>query len=48
MIIQDYLKMRFLKNNHPKYHKYMNEWINNITDIQLYYFKKEMNKLIHD
>ena len=45
MNIQNYLIMRFLKNNHRKYHKYVNEWINNVTDVQLCYFKKEIQKL---
>lgn len=40
-----YLSERFLRNNHPKYHKYCNEWINNITADQLRYFMEEKRRI---
>lgn len=29
-IIKEYLTQRFIRNNHPKYYKYCEEWINNV------------------
>lgn len=29
--MKNYLQQRFLRNNHPKYHKYMDEWISGVT-----------------
>lgn len=45
MTIDEYLVYRFRKNNHNKYLKYMQEWINGITKTQLDYFKKEKERL---
>lgn len=44
-IIREYLTQRFLKNNHTKYYKYCNDWINNVTEDQLDYFIKEKDRL---
>lgn len=44
-IIKEYLTQRFLKNNHTKYYKYCNEWIDNVTKEQLNYFIKEKDRL---
>lgn len=41
----EYLRHRFLKNNHPKYHKYCDEWIANTTEEQCAYFHIEMKRL---
>lgn len=41
MVLFDYLRERFYKNNHVKYRKYFDEWLSNITEIQLFYFEKE-------
>ena len=41
MTINAYLMYRFLHNNHTKYHKYVYEWIENLTENQISYFKKE-------
>lgn len=46
MTIDEYLLVKFIRSNHPKYRKYAVEWINNLTTEQLSYFKKEMIKLI--
>lgn len=40
-----YLTKRFLGNNHPKYHKYMQEWVDNVTPTQLAYFELEKERL---
>jgi hypothetical protein len=45
MDIQSYLIYRFKYNNHNKYLKYMNNWINNVTENQLQYFKLEKERL---
>ena len=46
MTIDEYLLVRFIRSNHPKYRKYAVEWVNNLTIEQLSYFKKEMIKSI--
>lgn len=43
----DFLRWRCRMNWHPKYHKYINEWISNVTSEQLSYFEKEMSNLIN-
>ena len=39
--MREYLRQRFNRNNHPKYHKYFEEWLNGVVDTQLMYFEKE-------
>lgn len=39
-----YLKEEWRINNHRKYQKYFDEWVKNVTDIQIFYFKKQMIK----
>lgn len=41
----EYLRYRFKKHNHPKYHKYCDEWIANTTEGQCAYFNIEMKRL---
>lgn len=36
-----YLQQRFYRNNHVKYRKYFEEWVQNVTEVQLMYFEKE-------
>lgn len=36
-----YLQQRFYRNNHVKYRKYFEEWVQNVTETQLMYFEKE-------
>jgi hypothetical protein len=43
--MKGYLFQRFIRNNHPKYHKYVNEWIDNVTENQMTYFKLEKERL---
>jgi len=43
--MREYLRQRFNRNNHPKYHKYFEEWLNNVVDTQLMYFEKEKYRL---
>ena len=45
-MLEKYLEFRFKTNNIRKYEKYYNEWLENVTDIQLQYFEKEMYNLI--
>ena len=44
MTLDEYLLIRFNRSNHPKYRKYVVEWINNLTTEQLSYFRNEMLK----
>lgn len=44
--LNEYLLLRFNRSNHPKYRKYAEEWISNLTKEQLFYFRKEMLKLL--
>ena len=44
-IIREYLTQRFLRNNHTKYYKYCNDWVDNVTEDQLNYFIKEKDRL---
>ena len=46
MTLNEYLLLRFNRSNHPKYRKYAIEWISNLTKEQLFYFRKEMLKLL--
>ena len=41
-----YLEWRCRMNWHPKYLKYIQEWISNVTDTQMEYFIKEREHLI--
>lgn len=38
-----YLHHEWKLRNHPKYLKYFELWVCNITETQIYYFNKEMN-----
>jgi hypothetical protein len=40
-VLFDYLRERFYQNNHSKYRKYFDEWVNNVTETQLFYYEKE-------
>ena len=43
--MRNYLQQRFLRNNHPKYHKYMEEWIDGVTADQMRYFEEERRRI---
>ena len=43
--MKNYLQQRFLRNNHPKYHKYMDEWISGVTHDQMRYFAEEKKRI---
>lgn len=45
MSLDEYLIYRFKHNNHNKYLKYVDNWISNITENQLQYFKLEKERL---
>lgn len=40
-----YLAERFRRNNHPKYHKYCDEWISGVTAEQMRYFMQERQRI---
>lgn len=40
-----YLEYRFKLNNHSKYQKYRDEWIENLTPEQLSYFAEEKKRI---
>lgn len=42
----EYLEQRFKRNNHPKYLKYFDEWVNNISETQIHYFEIERLNII--
>lgn len=42
--MKDYLQLRFYNDNQKKYHKYFEEWFENLTLNQLYYFNIDMRK----
>lgn len=44
--LQNYLRWRFQVNNHSKYMKYCQQWINALQAPQLMYFAKEKQHLI--
>lgn len=41
MILDEYLLIRFIRSNHPKYRKYVVEWINNLTTVNYLTLKKK-------
>lgn len=43
--IKEYLIQRFLRNNHKRYHKYVLEWINGVTQNQINYFRLEKERI---
>ena len=34
--LKEYLQRTFYRDNHPKYHKYFELWVNNLTEAQIY------------
>lgn len=43
--MKSYLFQRFMRNNHSKYTHYYQEWIDNVTQDQVNYFKLEKQRL---
>lgn len=41
--LKEYLWMIFKMNNIPKYYKYFEEWISNLTENQIVYYTAYMN-----
>ena len=39
--VKDYLRKMWRVSNHAKYQKYFDEWYENLTNTQIYYFNKE-------
>ena len=44
--LHTYLEREWRFNNHAKYQHYFEEWFSNLTDSQIFYFTKDMNKSI--
>lgn len=42
--LKEYLKKEWKYNNHNKYQKYFDEWVKNLTNNQIYHFRKQMIK----
>jgi len=42
--MKDYLIRRFNRNNHNKYKKYADEWVDNLTHDQIAYFILEKER----
>lgn len=40
-----WLTIEFLRSNHSRYHKYVEDWIKNLTNDQLIGFEKQMIRL---
>ena len=45
-MLHKYLVFRFINFNNKRYHHYVNDWIDGLTEEQLKYFEKEMYNLI--
>lgn len=41
--LQEYVRRDFYRSNLDKYRKYFDEWFNNLTETQLYFWGKRMN-----
>jgi hypothetical protein len=46
--LYDYIEKEWRLCNHTKYQKYFNVWIKNITDSQIFHFRKDMNKCLNN
>lgn len=46
-VLYEHLRQQFYRNNHPKYRKYFEEWISNITESQISYFEIERINIIN-
>ncbi len=42
--LHTYLEQRWRLSNQKKYYKYFTLWVKNLTDNQIYYFRKDMIK----
>lgn len=40
IVLKNWLKDEWVKNNHPKYQKYFDEWLKNLTFNQIMGFDK--------
>ena len=43
--MEEYLFKRFMTNNNKKYWHYCTQWIENLTEEQILYFKEERKRL---
>ena len=44
--LKQYMKTRFERDNLNKYRIYFESWFSNLTNNQLYYFKKDYERTI--
>ena len=44
--LYDWLQFRWRNDNHTKYHKYFDDWVNNVTEDQIDGFNKQLNSKI--
>ncbi len=44
--LENYVRWRFRVNNTNHYQQYLDEWLKNITETQINYFREEMCRLI--
>lgn len=47
IVLYNWLKKEFEFNNHKKYHKYFQEWVNNLSETQIFYFEKQRLSVIN-
>lgn len=47
MNVATWLEKEFYYSNHRKYHKYFKEWFDNLLDVQIVYFEKQMQSQIN-
>lgn len=40
--LYEWLRSHFMRDNHPKYRKYFDEWVSNVTEKQLVGFQHDM------
>lgn len=43
--LYEHLRKQFYYNNHVKYRKYFEEWVSNLTAIQIEYFEIEKENI---
>ena len=43
--LYEHLRQQFYWNNHAKYRKYFEEWVENLTPIQIEYFEIEKENI---
>jgi hypothetical protein len=47
MNLKHYLQKEWIKNNHVRYHGYFEEWFDNLTENQKYYYDIAYHKSLN-